>query len=142
MSDKKGQSAVEYMMLVGITILFMLALLIVIGQSSTSNAIQQDLYNAEIAVFKIRDAVNFVYSHGYSSKTTAYVYLPENIEYSDVDEQTISLYVDTGGYNTTVYAITQTPITGNVSIPTTSGYHVLIVEYTADGIISIHKKYT
>jgi len=150
MMKRKGQAAIEYLVLTGFTMLILTILLIAAYNRMSSSEKQIDLNSAEVAVNKLKEASDFVYIHGDPTKLTVSVYLPKDLvnAQSYIDNKTINIAMNVQGEYTDVWRSTLGNIgwdlEGVTSFPTTEGYYILIVESTDfdsiyNGTINIHQ---
>lgn len=129
----KAQSAVEYLILIGMVLLIITPLAAYIWQQ---NEIGTRLRQGQIAVNSIAATADNIYAQGSGAKTTVGIVFPSGYRYSESNlaNKTIQIRVVTpAGYNDLV-ATTKANVTG--SLPTTSGYKLLKFELTG-GYVNI-----
>jgi uncharacterized protein (UPF0333 family) len=146
---KKGQAAVEYLVLTGFTMLFLMILLVASYTRMSASEKQIDMNSAEKAVNRMKEAVDFVYIHGHPTKLTISVYLPKDIDpdNSFIANSTINLAMRSASTHTDVWRPTLSDAAwdayGDSSFPSSEGYYNFIVESTPydhfAGLVNIHR---
>lgn len=148
--DKKAQAAMEYLILTGLSLLILLILLTAVYQRMSQTEKSLDIDSAERAVYRFKEAADFVYIHGHPTKLTISVYLPKDIKpgNSYIENNTVNIAMRVSGTYTDVWKPTRGNVAwdliGSSEFPTTEGYYVFVVESTAygslyNGTINIHE---
>jgi len=139
---KKGQAAIEYLVLTGFTLVILMILLVSAYTKISSSETVADVSTLQNAVSKLKEASDFVYIHGHPTKLTVNVYLPGLIDQSNsfIGNKTINFAAATRAGPTDVWASTRGEIGwdlfGSSSLPSTEGYYLFIVESTAYGSLN------
>jgi len=132
----KGQAAMEYMTMIGLSLLILMGLLVVVHFMTTAANDQIKMNTAHDAVNKLAEAADFVYIHGHPTKITVYVDIPENIindpANTYISGKTINLGTSISGEVNDIYAVTKGNVEG--TLPATKGYYVFIVKSTGEDI--------
>ena len=134
-AGNKGQAAMEYMTMIGLSLLILMGLLVVVHFLTASATEQMNMNAAHDAVNKLKEAADFVYIHGHPTTITVYVNIPKNvINGSDtyISDRTINLGMQLGDDVNDIYAVTKGNVTG--TLPTTEGYYVFVVNSTGDSV--------
>lgn len=115
-----GQAAFEYLMMFSI-VLALLTILTYYAQEMTERNREEVISsNAVIAVSKIADASDIVYTQGSSSQITLSVYVPENVNNISFSNNIVIMKVGVGPYND-IFASSKAPFTDDSFISTDSG---------------------
>jgi len=123
---RKGQIAVEYIIMVGFLMslsLPIISLFLEYSRGSQDIIITTQAYNA---ARKIVDTAETVYSYGEPSKLQIKVFFPSRIESILLRDKEITFRIRTSGGVTDVVVYTITNLTGSLS--TLEGTHVITVE--------------
>lgn len=137
--DKRAQAAMEYLVLTGFSLLILLILLTATYQRMSLTEKSLDLDSAERATFRIKEAADFVYTHGHPTKLTIPVYIPKDIEPSHtyIGNYTINIALRGGPTYTDVWRPTrgrvEWDVSGATEFPMTEGYYTMVVESTEYG---------
>jgi uncharacterized protein (UPF0333 family) len=115
-----GQAALEYLMMLSI-VLVILSILVYYTQVMTEGN-REDIAtsNALIAVNKVAEAANIVYTQGDSSEITLSVYVPESVYSINFTSNTIIMKVGRGPYDD-IFAMSKANFTPDSMISSTSG---------------------
>ena len=138
--ENKAQSSLEYMVMLAISLLIFGVVLFV-----SMNMLMG--YNSQIAVdasFRavedIKEATDFVYTHGHPSKISIKVRIPSGIENISISGNLIKMSIATGQSYTDIYDITKANVTGDSAVGVLcsggvcrEGYYVLNVESLETG---------
>ncbi len=127
----KGQSAVEYMMILGMVLLMLIPLAAYTwNQSDQATKSRQ----AEIAVGTIAAAADSLWAQGPGAKTTINVLFPNGYDSTKslLANRTIVLRFSSSAGDQDAVAITKANITG--SLPSSSGYRQLILEAVGSAV--------
>ena len=124
----KAQAAVEYLIIVGVSIIILLPLVVYSNEMVINHNEETKISLAKNAVKKIGENADWVYSQGQPAKLGIQVYFPEGIDQSSISNNTVLLKMRTRGGISDVYQITTGTLNG--SIPSNSGYYtVSIIAY-------------
>jgi len=130
----KAQSAVEYVVIVGIALIILIPLWLNVNtQMGIVRTELQSTY-AQQAVAKIRGAADAVYVQGQPAQFTILVNFPDNVRNVTVSGNEISMRLTTSAGDTDAVAITLGPVTGNLS--TSVGTHRVLVK-AQGGMVNI-----
>jgi uncharacterized protein (UPF0333 family) len=114
-----GQVAIEYLMLFSI-MLVILAFLTSYAQDMTErNREEIIISNALIAVNKIKDASDIVYTQGTPSQITLSVYIPDKVFAINFSNNMIIMKINVSSGVTDIFSTSKAPLQGSIS--TTSG---------------------
>ena len=117
----RGQAAIEYLIMFSI-VLAILAVLTYYAQDMTSrNSSDIISSNAVIAVNKISEAADIVYTQGEPSQITLSVYVPENLQSVDFHNNFIIMKVRVGSGISDVFAMSKANFTADSHISPDSG---------------------
>lgn len=117
----RGQTAFEYLMMFSI-VLTILAILTYYAKDMTERNSEDIISsNAVIAVNKIADAADIVYTQGAPSQITLSVYVPENLQVVDFSDNIIDMKVRVGSGITDVIATSKANFTTDSFISPNSG---------------------
>jgi len=115
----RGQAAFEYLIMFSI-VLTILAILTYYAQDMTErNREEIIISNAVIAVNKIAEASNIVYTQGKPSQITLSVYIPEKVYSIEFSNRMMIMRINVSSGSSDIFAITKAPLQGSIS--TTSG---------------------
>lgn len=129
---KKGQSSVEYLIIVGIILVALIPLFFYsIDKINSSLKINQ----AEDAVSTLGSAANIVHSLGPGTNKYVQITIPSGVESSIVNGTLIQLKVHVYGSTSDFYATTAITVSGN--IPTEKGTYTISVLALDDGTVHI-----
>lgn len=122
----KGQSGIEYLMLVGVLIVLVLPFAYIIyGDTQTKNNVEI----SKLAVSKIAKAANLVYAQGPGARTTIKVYLPAGVlNITTLDREVRMNMTSAGGQTTLLFEPTYANLT-NSHLSTFSGIKAIQIEY-------------
>jgi hypothetical protein len=123
---KKAQVAVEYLIVVSLSIAILTPLIIWAYQNLIGYKESNNLVLARNAVDKIGQAVDWVFSQGPPAKMEIEIYLPEGIEEIQIANKTILFKVKTSAGTSDIFYISLANVTGN--LPRTSGYRIVKVQ--------------
>jgi len=114
-----GQTAFEYLILFSL-VLAILAFLTYYAQDMTErNREEIIMSNAVIAVNKIAEAANIVYTQGKPSQITLSVYIPEKVYSIEFLNRMIIMRINVSSGSSDIFAESKAPLQGSIS--TTSG---------------------
>ena len=132
----KGQAAMEYMTMIGISLLILMGLLVVVNVMTTSASNQMNMNTAHDAVNKLAEAADFVYIHGHPTTITIYANIPENVLDGSgntyIGNRTINLGIGLGSEINDIYSVTKGNIVGE--LPKAKGYYIFIVKSTGEDV--------
>jgi hypothetical protein len=140
---KKGQAAVEYLVLTGFSMLIIMILMTAAYTRLSATEMQSDIDAAERAVLRLKEAADFAYIHGHPTRLTVSAYFPNNIlaSQSYISNSTINIAMLTRAGHTDVWASTRADVGWDLGqdpdadseMPFQEGYYVFIVESTDAG---------
>ena len=112
----KGQTAIEYLLLFSL-VFVILTLLTSYAQDITErNREEIIMSNAVIAVNKIVEAANIVYTQGKPSKITFSVYIPEKVHSIEFSGKMMIMRISVSSSSNDVFAMSKAPLQGFISI--------------------------
>jgi uncharacterized protein (UPF0333 family) len=121
----RGQIAVEYMIILGLLLLFVTPLIIYALASYTSS---NDIYRAQVLVARMSDTVDIVYTQNPPSQQLLTLLFPENIVDTILVNKTVGVILLSGDGNTTVSLPTKGCVSG--SITSSGGYRRILFKAT------------
>ncbi len=131
--NKKGQASLEYMVMLALSLGIFAAILYVTNSMITSSNTQIGADATSRAVEGIREAADFIYTHGHPSKTQINIMIPSNIENISIQNNIVRMGVSSGLSYTDIYRVTKGNMTGDISSICPAGgchegYYVLDVK--------------
>ena len=115
----KGQTAIEYLLLFSL-VFMILAILTSYAQDMTErNREEIIMSNAVIAVNKIAEASDIVYTQGKPSQITLSVYIPEKVYSIEFLNRMMIMRINVSSGSSDIFAESKAPLQGSIS--TTSG---------------------
>lgn len=123
---KKGQIALEYLMIVGILIGILVPFWLYISLYSSDIEFGFRTEYAKTAVTRITDAANFVYTQGSPAKLSLEIYFPKDIDSTTVIDKTVTIIVS----GEDIYAKSIASLAGE--LPTSPGYHSITITSMGD----------
>jgi len=123
---KTSQISMEYMMIIGFSMLVIIGILII--SSAYSNDLKEsvNLNQLDRIVKSIIESAESVYYYGEPSKTTLKVFIPERVESAVLINNSIIFKVMTSSGLSDVGYKTTMPLNGTIS--TKPGYHYISIE--------------
>lgn len=111
----RGQAAFEYLMLFSIA-LVILAFLTSYASETTSTGMEEiSVSNAVIAVKKIAEASDIVYTQGKPSQITFTIYIPSGVTSVEFVNRTVMLRMNSTSGANDIFATSKAPLQGNIS---------------------------
>ncbi|MBW2985448.1 hypothetical protein KY313_02220 [Candidatus Woesearchaeota archaeon] len=138
MKQKRSQASIEYLIIFGTLLIFLITIIYYFIQTVPEEI---KVKQATDAVNKIARAVDTVHAVGPGSRRIIYVHVPRGTQYINLTTFTdgvggeISLKMDYGGRPVTFLAITNANITG--SIPPGKILYKLLIQTTGDRVVNI-----
>lgn len=128
-----GQASIEYMVMLAISLGIFAAILYVTNALITSSITQIGADAAFRAVQGIKEASDFIYTHGHPSKTQINVRIPANIENISIQNKVVRISISSGLSYTDIYDVTKGNMTSDLSSICPAGncregYYVLNLE--------------
>lgn len=130
-----GQAAIEYMMIISITLVIMIPLLFLVNSYMAEGKDELKVRALEDSVDSLAEVSDMVYFQGYPAKMTMNFYIPENVLVAEADENLIRVQVMTSSGNQDIISFTQANLTGN--LPTKSGTYKLSIAAQEDGLVNV-----
>jgi hypothetical protein len=130
----KAQSAVEYLVIVGIGLIILTPILYYSNKSFQNYKEDSNILAAKTTVDKIGENVDWVYSQGYPSRVQIRVYIPENVESTSLVDRTVLIKMESTSGAKDVFYETIGDMQG--SIPTKSGFYFLSL-VAMDGYVNV-----
>jgi len=130
---KRGQSAVEYALIVGIALLILIPLWININNSVGVTRIELQSSYALHAVSRLKAAADSVYVQGEPAKFTVIVTFPEGTESVGISDYEISIRMRNAAGTSDAIATTLGPLTGSLSA--TPGAHRVTVRMNGTNVL-------
>lgn len=117
----KGQTALEYFIIVSVAFLILLPLVIYANELIISYNDETRISLAENAVKKIGENADWVYSQGQPAKRTFELYMPGSIDQVSLENSTVLIRVKTSAGTSDIYYTAISPLDG--SLPSSKGYY-------------------
>jgi len=130
MTSSQGQVAFEYMIIVGLVLLFLIPLWAYLASVREDTIQEISTSYAESAVNKIASSADLVFSQGPPAKVRTTVYIPSGVSSTNIIDSTIIISVYSGAGISNVSALTIANITG--ALPTTEGNYQITIEAIDD----------
>ena len=129
----KGQSSLEYFVIIGIVII---AISVVANLAWQENETSTRVHKANIAVNSIAATADNLYAQGPGAKTTLNIIVPSGYSSttSSIGNKQIVFSLSTPGGNMDIIALTKANISG--SPPTGPGMRIIVLE-TIEGFVNI-----
>lgn len=124
---RRGQVAIEYMMVIGLLLLFVTPL---IYYALMSYAVSNDVYLAQVMVSRMSDTVDLIYTQNPPAQQVLTISFPNNIVDIILANKTVGVTIQSGGGNTTIALPTRGCVSG--SITPSSGYKIVLFKATLD----------
>ncbi len=131
----KGQVSLEYMTMLGLSLMIFIAVLYVATFLISTSEVQIDVDTAYRSVQTMGESADFIYVHGYPSKVPATVRIPSNVEDLSIQGNVARVRLIVGDSFTDVYSVTKSDMDGSVVTADIcpggicrEGQHVLIFE--------------
>ncbi|RLG19246.1 hypothetical protein DRN67_03225 [Candidatus Micrarchaeota archaeon] len=131
-ASKKGQSAFEYVVIIGIALLILIPLWLHISSSVGVTRVELQSSYTKHAVSKLRGAADAVYVQGSPAKFTLLLTFPEGVENVTISNNEISIRLSTSYGISDVIATTLGPVQGSIS--TSSGAHRVEVSAVGNAV--------
>ncbi len=128
---KKAQVSMEYMMVVGFSLLMIMPIIAIYGMERQSINNQVNAKQAGNIAKKIVDSAETVYYLGKPAKTTLKVYMPSNVERIEINNREIVFKVRVGKLLTDIVGTSQVNMTGNLS----TGQGIQYIDIAADNYV-------
>jgi len=130
-----GQAAIEYMMIISITLVIMIPLLFLVNSYMSQGKDELKIRALEDSVDSLAEVSDMVYFQGYPAKMTVNFYVPEGVTTTNVSESLIRVKLRTSSGFQDIIAFTQANLTG--SLPTGSGIYKLTIRAQEDGLVNV-----
>jgi uncharacterized protein (UPF0333 family) len=131
---RKAQTAMEYLLIVGIALALVTPIWIYVTSFEGRSAEQLSLSYAQVAVDRLADSADLVYSQGPPARLRLKVHVPSGIEEVNITQRTAIFRMSFGSGTTDVYAVSQSDLQG--SLPAREGNYWVDVE-AFDGYVNI-----
>ena len=128
----RAQVAFEYMVIVGMVMLFLIPMWIYISGVQQGASSQISISYAENAVNKIVSHADLVNSQGPPAKITSTLYIPPGVQEINFVDTTVHLRLLTSDGQMDILGVANVNITG--TLPTREGNYQLRVEAVAGGV--------
>ena len=143
-----AQAMLEYMALVSFAILLLSVILYSLMSYMIESTTQMNIDSAYKTVDIIKDKSDFVYVHGYPSKTEARITIPGNIERIDMSGNIIRMRLSIASHfgesYTDIYGVTRGNLTSNLQAicnpDCRPGDYILVIEHIKNNRIRISVK--
>jgi uncharacterized protein (UPF0333 family) len=125
---RRGQVSMEYMMVVGFSLLLLLPIIAVYGLERQNMDNQITAKQADTIARKVADSAETVYYLGKPARTTLKVYMPKNIVNVSIDGREVVFVVRMGKGLSDVVGTSDVNMTGTI----TTRQGIQYIELTAD----------
>ena len=126
MVSRRGQIAFEYMLIVGIVLIFVLPIWAYATSVHQQSSQELSMSYAHNAAEQLADAASLVYSQGPPAKINVRVYIPVGITDAVMNNKTVTFRVGTAAGPSDVYGISAAELNG--TLPTGEGTYWFSVE--------------
>lgn len=130
-----GQAAIEYMMIISITLVIMIPLLFLVNSYMAEGKDELRVRALEDSVNSLAEVSDMVYFQGYPAKMTMNFYVPEGVVLAEANENLLRVRIRTSSGNQDIVSFTQANLTG--SLPTNSGTYRLSIAAQEDGLVNV-----
>ena len=135
MRKKRGQAAIEYVILVGTLMIFLIP---IVYYSLNESSYRLKLNQVDNAVKRLAKVADVVYAFGPGAQDVVVITLPHGVESSSVANYSINLKVSAlGGLSDYGYT-TISNVSG--SIPTAPGTYRILVQHLSAGYVNLSVK--
>ncbi|RLJ02993.1 MAG: hypothetical protein DRP11_02030 [Candidatus Aenigmatarchaeota archaeon] len=131
----KGQTALEYMIITGITLGIIIPLFLFINSYAYSTNLDLKIRGLESSLEELAQNSKLVYSQGYPAKITSRIEIPNGVLYSNVTQDMFVVGVMTPSGKVDIIAISEAPLNG--SLPQTPGTHKVYLQMTSEGYVNV-----
>jgi hypothetical protein len=131
---KRGQYAVEYLVVVGFSILLLIPIIVMLTSNYIDMRYSLSSYQTYSAATEIRDAAVKVYHLGEGSMTEVAVNLPSGVESSSIANNEI-LFVVSAPKEMVTDSYSVVPMNISGILPSTPGRHIVKVTSNGDTVI-------
>ena len=128
----RGQVAFEYIIIVGLVLMFLIPLWSYIASVQEGTSSQLSISYSQNAVNKIASNADLVFSQGPPAKITTTLYIPPGVQETIIIGSTIIFRVWVRGSLTDVTAVSNANITG--SLPATEGNYQISIDAVGDSV--------
>jgi len=111
-----GQAAFEYLLLFSLILGILSFLTFYAQQMTVRNREEIMISNAGIAVNKIVEAADIVYSQGKPSQITLSIYIPESVDSIVFSDKMIIMRIAISSGFSDIFALSKAPLQGSISI--------------------------
>lgn len=133
----KGQSSLEFLMIMGVAMMMILPLIVVFFQQSENLNTEITGSQADKVASEIRDAADEVFYLGTMSKKTISVYMPDNVVLAELSENRIVLTIDSSGGDYEVVKWAAANFSSSSSLKNHPGIHVISLEAESSGEVKL-----
>ncbi|MBU3941672.1 MAG: hypothetical protein KKF74_02055 [Nanoarchaeota archaeon] len=130
MKEKNAQVSVEYVIIIGFSLLITIPLILIFYEHTRTTSDQVISSQVDQIARKIVDNSESVYYLGEPSKTRIKVYMPENIEEAIISNKEVTFRVKTKSGVTDISHISSVNVSGYIAI--TPGIHYISIESKGD----------
>ncbi|MBN2458408.1 hypothetical protein JXB31_04740 [Candidatus Woesearchaeota archaeon] len=134
---KRCQVSLEYMLMVGFTLLLIIPIVMIYGSEKQAISDQVSFSQASQIATKITDSVETVYYLGKPSQTTIRVYFPQNIDEMIISDNEVVIRLNVGNTITEAVSISQVNMSGNLDVG--PGIHEILI-IAEDEYVNITEK--
>ena len=135
MVEKRGQAAMEYIILIGVLFIFLIPIVYYSFTESSTSIKASQLDNAVKRMAKAADAV---YGLGPGAQDIVVITLPFGVEEAVIGNHSINLRTSTFGGINDVNAVTIGEVNG--SIPIQPGTYRILIKHLSEGYVNLSLK--
>ncbi len=119
----KAQSSIEYLVIAGMVILFMIPIWVYVVTTQQQTTYELSLSYARNAAKQIADAASLVHSQGAPAKINIKVYIPDGMVNVSINQKILTFNVNTGSQVSEVWYTSSATLQGEDQIPLNEGYY-------------------
>ena len=131
----KGQAAIEYMMIISISMVILVPLMFIVNSYISGSRDEMKIRSMEDSIDSLGESAEMIYFQGYPAKMTMKFYVPERAKNATLDGNLIWIKLGTDSGYTDIVTTTQANMTG--VLPTEPGSYMLEIMATEDGLVNV-----
>ncbi|NIO19416.1 MAG: hypothetical protein GTN76_01370 [Candidatus Aenigmarchaeota archaeon] len=126
----RAQTAFEYMVIAIIILAFLTPMWLYVSQVQNESAEGLSLTYAKNAVKKIAENADLVYSQRLGAKVKVGIYIPRGVEEINITGKTVIMRIYSSSGAVDIFETSTADLNG--TLPTTSGFHWVMIEAKGD----------
>lgn len=135
MFSNRGQAALEYMMIMGITLAILVPLFSLVTTYTNNSKVELRISSLDDSLNSVAESADMVYSQGYPAKITTRFHVPEGTVSTNVTDHHFTASISTGGGATDLFSKTSANLTG--SLPSEKGNYRVSLKMTERGVVNV-----